>query len=168
MSRLVAICCALLPVLTLAQTPEQAPPQQPSPAPAAPSSVEAKKVLDYYYHGKESGPLLVDLKACLKVDSASKDGPTRSECTELVQGPVKKGTSVTAWMLWLVPDGGKYDDVVIQFLYQGQVRSTLDLPLAASFRTRSWRAQTLSRAGPWQIRVMRGEKELGQLGVTAE
>lgn len=162
MSRMTAGLCALFPLLALAQSPA------PPPTPPPPSQDETRRVLNYYYHGKDQGPLLVELKACLKVDSASKDSPTRSECTELVTGPVKKGTSVSAWMLWLVPEGGKYDDAVVQFLHAGQVRTTIDLPLTASFRTRSWRPQTLTRAGVWELRVMRGDRELGKVTVTVE
>lgn len=137
--------------------------------PAAPSPAEAKEVIEYYYGGKEQGPILAELKACTKVDTG-KDSPTRSDCLEVVSGPLKKGANVHAWTLWLVPDGGSYEDVAIQFLHEGQVRSTMDIKLTSSLRTRTYRASTLSKAGKWEIKVVRGNemKELGKVSLTVE
>ncbi len=124
-----------------------------------PTTAEAKKVLDYYYRGRQIGPLLVELKACLKVDSS--EGPTKSECLEPVSGPVKKGSTVHAWTLWIVPDGGDYDDVVLQWTLDGQVRSTTDVKLTAAFRSRTWRPSAVHKAGKWEIKVLRGGATLG-------
>ncbi|MBI3183083.1 MAG: hypothetical protein HYZ28_13175 [Myxococcales bacterium] len=145
--------------------------QEPAPAqaaPSAPSAEEAKKVIEYYYKGKEQGPVLVELKACTKLDTG-KDSPTKNECLEVVNGPVKKGTNVHGWTLWLVPDGGTYEDVAIQFVHEGQVRSTMDVKLASSLRSRTYRASPLSKAGKWEIKVTRGSgdaaKELAKVAL---
>ena len=91
----------LLAPLSFAAAQDAGKPAAEKPAqPAAPPppAEEIKRVLDYYYTGKDRGPALVELKACLKVDVA-KDSPTKSECVEPVKGPVKKNTVVHAWAL---------------------------------------------------------------------
>ena len=137
-------------------------------APTAPSPDEIKRVSAYYYGGKELGPILVDLKPCTKVDS-EKESATKSECLESVSAPVKKNTTIQAWMLWMVPDGGNYDDVRVQFLHNGEVRSTKDVKLTGpAMRSRTWPAITVNKPGKWEIKVMRGDKELGKSEVTVE
>jgi hypothetical protein len=176
---LVAALLALAPASTvLAQpAPPAAQPLEAKDAGAAaplppvrdvpvPSAAEAKKVTDYYFYGRDKGPLLIELKPCLKVDSG-KDSPTKNDCVEAVSGPVKKGTTVHAWTLWLVPEGGSYDDVSIQYLFEGQVRSTMDVKLdKGGQRSRTWRSSGLTRSGKWEIKVMRGTRELGSATVT--
>ncbi len=139
-------------------------------APAAPvdlpSAAEAKKVLEYYYRGREQGPLLVELVPCLKVDNTT--GPSKSDCLEPVTGPVKKGTTVNAWTLWIVPDGGNYDDVIIQWSLEGQVRSTTDVKLVPAFRSRTWRPSALHKVGKWEIKILRGADTLAQATVMVE
>src|SRR5438034_1312990 len=95
-----------------------APPQPPPPAD------EIKRVMDYYYYGKDRGPALVELKACLKVDTA---GVQKLECIEPVNGAVKKDTVVHWWTSWYLPEGANYDNVVMQFVFGNDARSTIDL-----------------------------------------
>lgn len=128
----------------------------------APTPEELKKVIRYYFSGKDQGPILVDFKACTKVDTG-KDSPTKSECLETISGPVKKGTNVHAWTMWLVPEGGSYDDLSIQFIHEGQVRTTTDIPLTASLRSRTYRATTVTKTGKWEVKVLRGGKELARI-----
>lgn len=130
-----------------------------------PTAAEAKRVIDYYYAGKTQGPVLVELKACTKLDT-SKDSPNRNECVEEVKGPVKKGSNVHAWTMWLVPDGGDYEDATIQFLYEDQVRSTMDIRLTTALRSRTFRANTVTRAGKWFVKVFRGGTELASVPFT--
>ena len=150
-------------------TKEAAPAAAAAPARdvAVPSAAEASKVLDYYYYGKDKGPLLLTLVACTKVDAA-KDSPTKNECIEPVTGPVKKGTTVHAWTSWMVPEGGSYEDVVIQYIFEGQVRTTADVKLSGGYRARTWRASTLAKPGKWDIKVLRGTTELGTASVTVQ
>lgn len=157
MLRLVFIAVlSLVPALALAQDAgKPAAPVEPPPSPDA-----IKLVLDYYYNGKARGPALLDFKACLKIDTA-KDSPTKNECAEVATAPVKKNTVVQAWTLWYVPEGGNYDDITIQCLHQGQVRSTVDLTLNAAGRSRSWRSCTMSKSGQWTFKITRGGAELG-------
>src|SRR4051812_46408553 len=99
-------------------------PPPPAGPVETPTQAEARKVINYYYQGKDQGPVLVELKACLKLEPA-RDNLQRSDCLETVNGPVKKGTTVSAWTLWMVPEGGNYDDVFIQVSHEGLVRSTV-------------------------------------------
>jgi hypothetical protein len=141
-------------------------------APAAvaqppPPAEEVRRVLDYYFNGKDRGPTLVELKACLKVDTA-KDSPTRFECLEEVKGPVKMNTNVHAWLVFFVPRGANYDDVAIQFLHEGNVRSTIDTKLDLEMRVRTFRSQQMTKKGKWTINVVRGSTVLGTTTVTVE
>ncbi|MBX7115416.1 MAG: hypothetical protein K1X64_13895 [Myxococcaceae bacterium] len=133
---------------------------KPASAEPPPNPEIIKQVLDYYYNGKARGPALLEFKACTKIDTA-KDSPTKNECAEVATGPVKKNTAVQAWTLWYVPEGGNYEDISIQCLHQGQVRSTVDLTLNAAGRSRSWRSCTMSKTGQWTFKVTRGGTELG-------
>lgn len=133
-----------------------------------PPADEIKHVLDYFYNGKDRGPALVELKACLKVDSSSKDAATKNECIEPVAGNVKKDTTVHGWTMWYLPEGANYDDVSLQFLFGNEVRSTVDVKLNTAGRTRTWRSSTASKKGKWTIKVKRGEQELGSTSFTVE
>lgn len=137
------------------------------PAAPPPPADEVRRVLDYYFNGKDRGPTLVELHACLKVDSA-KDSPTRFECVEEVKGPVKVNTMVHAWTMWFLPKGANYDDVTVQFAHEGTVRSTIDVKLDTEMRARTWRSQNLTKKGKWTISVVRAGAVLGTTTVIAE
>jgi len=137
----------------------------PSPAPAAPvepppPADEIKRVLDYQENGKDRGPALLELVACTKVDN-TRSNDTVNTCIEPVTDPVKKGTTVFAWTLWFCPKGGRYEDVMIQFVHEGTVRNTVDVTIQGLARTRTWRGHSLTRPGTWEIKVLRGDKVLG-------
>lgn len=134
-----------------------------APLPPPPADT-IKQVLEYYLNGKARGPALLEVKPCLKVDG--KEGPTKNECVEPVMGPVKKNTTVHAWTLWYVPEGGDYDDISVQYVHEGVVRSTIDLKLDKPGRSRTWRASTLAKSGKWTIKVLRGTTELGLATLT--
>ncbi|MBS1150365.1 MAG: hypothetical protein H6Q89_2063 [Myxococcaceae bacterium] len=162
MHRFTAAAVILLATFALAQDAGTAAPAQPPP-----SADEVRRVLDYYFNGKDRGPTLVELKACLKVDGA-KDSPTRFECIEEVKGPVKLNTNVHGWMTWFLPKGSNYDDVVLQFSHEGTVRSTIDVKLDQEMRARTWRSQNMSKKGKWTISVVRAGTVLGTTTVTVE
>jgi hypothetical protein len=129
--------------------------------PAVPTSEEVKKVIEYYNNGKDQGPVLAEIVPCLSVDQ-KKGSATFLECTEPVAGKVKKGTLVNAWMNWLVPKDGKYEELAVQWLFEGVVRTTQDLKLTISgTNIRTWLASTPSKVGKWEIKVLMGSKELG-------
>ncbi len=161
MSRTVAAAALLFATLAFAQDAgTAAAPAPTAPVEPPPSAELIKKVLDYQENGKDRGPALLDLIPCVKVDSA-KGSPTQYQCIEPVGASVPKGTTVFAWLQWLCPKDGKYEDVSIQFLHEGQVRKTVDNPVVGFGRTRGWRGENFNKVGKWTIKVMRGDKELG-------
>lgn len=173
---LVSLAAATFALAARAADPAPAAPAAAAPAekPAAPAAAvevptgaEIRKVLDYLDNGKGAGPVLGDLKLCTVIPT-KKDDPHRFECTEEVKGKVKHGAVVHAWMQWHVPKDDKYDDVSIQFLHQGTVRSTQDLQLGAAYKTRTYKSQMLSKPGTWEVKVVRGDKELGKVTVEVE
>lgn len=123
-----------------------------------------KKVLDYQENGKDRGPALLDLIPCTKVDSTN-GSPTKFQCVEPVTKAVPKGTTVYAWLQWLCPKDGKYEDVKIKFLHEGEVRKTVDLPVIGTGRTRGWRGEIFSKVGKWTIKVLRGDTEIASTTV---
>jgi hypothetical protein len=154
----------LLAAVLLAPAAIRAQVADPTPTP---TPEEVRKVVDYYQTGKDRGPILVELKPCLTIDT-QKDSPTRWECAEPVTAPVKKGTVVSAWTSWLVPQDGKYEDVVVQWVLDGQVRSTQDVALSSSWRSRTYKSNALSKKGKWSIKILRGAKEVGSADVQVE
>ena len=134
--------------------------EQPTPA-------EIARVMDYFNNGKGKGPVLTAFKACVDIDTA-KNSATRFECTQEVSGPVKKGSMVHAWTSWFVPQGDQYDDISVRYLLDGAVRSTQDVSVATAYRTRIYKSLNLSKAGTWEIQIVRGEKVLSSTKVTVE
>lgn len=140
------------------------------PAPPAPTADEVRRVFDYYMNGAGpgGGPLLVDAKLCLKMDTV-KSSPTVNTCIEPVTGPVKKGSVVSYWTQWMVPKGGKYEDVQIQILHEGQVRETKDVSaLTENWRSRTWKGANLAKPGKWTFKLIRGGTELKSEDVTVQ
>lgn len=148
---------------------QSAEPAAASAAPAAPppTAEEIKRVLDYQENGKDRGPALLDLVPCTKVD-LTKGSATAFTCIEPITAAVKKGSVVQVWTQWFCPKGGKYEDVSIQAVLDGQVRNTVDITVEGLARTRTWRQFTVSKAGKWQFKVLQGGKELGMGSVTVE
>ena len=137
-----------------------------------PTAVEIKKVQDYMENGKDKGPVLMEVVACLNVDN-KKGSATAFDCIEPVNGPVKKGTMVHVWTSWALPKGGKYEDITVQWLHEGSVRSTSDIAFEGSEkwsnpRARTWKSSNMSKTGKWEMKVQREGKELGSVSVTVE
>lgn len=169
--RAALVSCLALSSSALAQgAPATAPAPAAAPTtPAAPppSADEIKRFLDYQENGKERGPALMDVIPCTKVDQ-TKGSPTAFQCIEPVTGPLKKNAAVMAWVQFFCPKDGKYEDLAVQFLLEGQVRNTYDLTVAGYGRTRTWKGANLGKAGKWTIKVLRGAIELGSATVVVE
>ena len=152
-------CVFVVPFAARAQEPEV----------AKPTSEEVRKVIEYFNAGKDSGPVLAALKPCLQVESKNKAAPNFLECSEPVTDKVKKGTIVNAWMLFLVPKDGKYEDLSVQWSCDGVVRTTQDLSLKnPMIGSRTWTAVTANKPGQWEIKVLQGTTELGSAKFTVE
>lgn len=130
-----------------------------------PDPTTAWNVVSYYFNGADEGPLLMDSKLCLDVDT-EKGSETRWECVKPAGDSVPKGTTVSAWTKWLVPKGGDYDDIMIQFVHEGMVRTTKDVKLTESLRMRTFRSDKLSKAGAWEIRILRGGEPVKKYTIT--
>lgn len=124
-----------------------------------PTIGEIKRVVDFYHKGNKSGPVLVQLVPCLKVDTR-KESKTQYDCRRTAGSKVPVGTSIWAWTQWFVPKNGVYNDVMIQFLHNGMVRTTKDISLVGGTRMRAFRSEKLKKKGIWELRVIRGKKLL--------
>jgi hypothetical protein len=159
-----SLLAAVLSMSTLAFAQDDAGVAAPPYEGPPPTAEMIKKVLEYQERGAPAGPVLLDLVPCTKVDT-TKGSPTQFHCIEPVGDSVKKGTTVFAWLQWLCPKDGKYEDISIQFLHEGQVRKTVDNPVAGFGRTRGWRGENFNKVGKWTIKVLRGAQELGSATV---
>jgi len=137
-----------------------------SPAPA-PHKDEIRRVLDYYFNGKNSPPALVDFIPCLKVDT-QKDSATFYQCLETAKDSVPLNTRIQLWTLWYLPQGSKYEDVVLQVFWNEQLRSTEDYKLDTNGRFRTWKTVNLNKKGPWTFKILRGTQELGSQRLMVE
>jgi hypothetical protein len=162
--RFVAVVVAVFSFAAYAEDP---PAQAAAAAPAAPSADEINRVLDYQDNGKDSGPVLLKIQPCNKVDT-KKGSDTQFTCIEPITGNVKKGSTVNAWLQFFCPKGGKYEDVSLQWLLDGAVRTTTDVTVEGTGRTRTWKASTLSKPGKWTLKLVRGATELGSATVTVD
>ncbi len=154
-NRFVALVAVLFAVSAFAQdaAPAAAPPPAPTPE-------EINKVLNYEDNGKDVGPILMVIQPCNKVDTA-KGSPTQFTCIEPITGPVKKGSTVNAWLQFFCPRGGKYEDITLQWLLDGQVRTTTDVKVEGVGRTRTWKASSLAKPGKWTIKLQRAGADMG-------
>ena len=132
----------------------------------APSGESALKVIDYYYKGASQGPLLIKAELCSKLETEK--GPNQYTCLEAAGSSAKKGAKISAILTFLVPADGSYDDVSVQFLNEGTVRSTKDIKLKGSFRYRTWVTEVLSKPGKWEVKVTRGGKDLHSDTITVQ
>lgn len=89
-----------------------------------------------------------------------------------MSGKIKAGAKVSAHMVFLVPVGGAYSDLSLQWSLNGTVRSTKDLEIkgatAGSMRYRMMTTEALSKVGTWEARLLRGDKELAKFTVETE
>lgn len=126
----------------------------------APDPEQVKRAWYHHYQGQGRAPLLVEAKPCLEVDN-KKGSETRFECLRPVEGPVPNKTTVHLWTAWLIPQGDKHEDLMVQFLHGDTVRTTRDVKLEGqSFRTRHYTGASLNKPGEWTIVLRRGEEEL--------
>lgn len=148
----------------LAQEPAPAAPS--SPPPPAPTAEEIKKVTNYYLHGKDVGPVLIDFVLCSEV---GKNEEGKMACMAELPPTIKKGDAVTAFVKFLAPKGGKYEDLKIKFLLDGDVRSTSDFTVTESWTGyANYKKTTASKPGLWEVQVLRGEAVLAAKRIKVE
>jgi len=124
-----------------------------------PTPEEAKKFLDFYYHGKGNGVVLADLKIC---SSIGEDAENMNECAEeIMPDALKKGNAYYVWMVFLVPNGDEVDGIEIRFNRLGETRTIKETSVVGSIRYRTWRRFVPQSEGKWEIVVVHQEETLG-------
>lgn len=142
---------------------DEAPAAPSGPPPAAPTADEIKRVTDYFLRGKDVGPILLDFIACKKTDKV--DG--KLACVEPTGPSAKKGDPLIAYVKFFAPKGGKYEDLKIKFIWNGEVRSTSDFTVTEAWTGYSnYKQTTASKPGTWEMQVLRGETVLSSQKVT--
>ena len=71
---------------------------------------------------------------------------------------LKKGDAITAFVKFFAPKGGKYEDLKIKFLVDGEVRSTSDFTVTESWTGyANYKKTTANKLGTWEVQVLRGD-----------
>ncbi len=136
------------------------------PVPPAPSAAEIQKVTNYFLYGKDGGPILMELSLCA---DAKKSPEGKYGCVAPLGDTVKKGESITAFVKFFGPKGGKYEDIKVRFLLNGEVRSTSEFTVTEAWTGYSnFKKTTASKVGTWEIEVARGDVVLGKKSVIAQ
>ena len=139
-------------------------------ADAKPTPDEVKRVLDYYYHGKGMGPVLIETKICRDVQ---REGDDKGECAGDITGQsVKKSDSVYLWMAYMAPNGNEPQSIIVQFDVNGITRSVKNVQVPGQLRHRTWLKTTFDKVGAWKIKIIQdtgtSAVELGTRDVTVE
>lgn len=135
-----------------------------------PTPEEAKKVLDFYYHGKGMGAVLVDTKICRDVQ---REGDEKSECAGDITGQtVKKGDAAYVWMAFMAPNGEEPQNIIVQFELNGVARSVKNISVPGQLRARTWVKFTFDKVGSWKVKIVHdtgsSTDQLGTRDVTVE
>lgn len=133
-----------------------------------PTPDEARKVIDYYYHGKGKGAVLMDLAICEKV--GQEEGPDKNECLDSVNpGQIQQGQELHLWMNYLVPLNDSAD-IILAFSRKGKVRRTANIKLGGATRYRTWKRIPTDKAGQWTVSILQEledqDLELGSMQFT--
>lgn len=136
------------------------------PVPPAPSAAEINKVTQYFLHGKDGGPILMDFVLCEEI---GRNDQGKLDCAKELGASVKKGAGITAFVRFFGPKGGKYEDLKVKFLLDGEVRSTSDFTVTEAWTGYSnYKKTTASKTGTWTVQVLRGDTVLGEKKLTVE
>ncbi|HEY5993863.1 MAG TPA: hypothetical protein VIU46_04595 [Gallionellaceae bacterium] len=134
-----------------------------------PTPEEAKKVIDFNYHGKGKGVVLAQTKVCHDIQ---REGDDKNECTNEITGPVKKGEAVYIWLMFMAPDGQDSQSVSVQFEQNATSRAVKKVQVPGQLRSRSWLKYTFDKAGAWKIKVATDSgaspEALGELTINVE
>ncbi len=145
---------------------QDAAPAPAAPPPPAPTADEINRVTAYYLGGKDGGPVLIEFSLCSAI---GKNDQGKLACDGPMAGTAKKGDVLNAFVKFFAPKGGKYEDLKVKFLHNGEVRSTSDFTVTESWTGYSnYKRTTLSKPGTWDIEVLRGETVLSKKSITVE
>jgi hypothetical protein len=145
------------------QEPEPAPTEPPPPAPTA---EEINKVTAYYLKGKDGGPILIDFRLC---GAIGKNAEGKNACEQELGDTAKKGDALNAFVRFFAPRGGKYENLKVRFLLDGEVRTTSDFTVSESWTGyANYKRTTMSKAGAWEVEVLQGDTVLAKKKVQAQ
>ncbi len=135
-----------------------------------PTPEEARKVIDFNYHGKGMGVVLVQTKVCHDIQ---RDGDDKNECAgDLTGKAVKKGEAVYVWLMFMAPDGQESQNASVDFEQNGASVAVKKVQVPGQMRSRSWLKYTFNKAGAWKVKVARdtasGPEALGELAINVE
>jgi hypothetical protein len=120
---------------------------------AVPTAEMVKQVIDYYYYGQDQGPILAEAKLCKTVEAL--------ECVEQIEaGSFPLGETVKVWMRFLVPQGATYDDILVEYKYEGTPWRVQPHKVEGSIRYRVIDSFKLNKAGNWSISIRKGPHTL--------
>ena len=158
-----ALC---LSTAAVAEDPAVQPTTPTPPAPPAPTADEINKVTAYYLNGRDAGPILVDFRLC---GAVGKNAEGKNTCDNELGDTAAKGEQINAFVRFFAPRGGKYDDLKIRFRLDGEVRTTSDFTVGESWTGyTNYKRTTLSRAGTWEVEVLRGDTLLAKKKVAVQ
>ncbi|MFH0924344.1 MAG: hypothetical protein V1872_01715 [bacterium] len=118
----------------------------------------ANEVVNYYFNGQEEGPILMEAKLCKTIENR--------ECTEDIDPKsIVQGEVINVWMKFLVPKDASYDDIFIEYKYEGTPRQLTPYKVDSSIRYRVVDTFRPNKLGEWTITIKRGVKELKQFTI---
>ena len=116
---------------------------------AAPTSKMVKEVVDYFYGGQADGPILTDASVCKTVKALSCEEPADPKA-------FTAGESARIWMQFFVPKGATYDDIIVEYKYEGVPRNLASHKVEGSIRYRLVDSYQLNKVGKWTITIKKG------------
>jgi len=116
---------------------------------AAPTSKMVKEVVDYFYEGQADGPILTDAKICRTVKSLNCEEPADPKA-------FTAGEPARIWMQFFVPKGATYDDIIVEYKYEGVPRNLASHKVEGSIRYRMVDSYKLNKIGKWTITIKKG------------
>ncbi len=127
---------------------------------AAPPAKSVKEVVDYFYNGQKEGPILIDSKLCKSIKNL--------ECEQALDpAAVAVGDLIHVWMQFFVPKGGVYDDIMVEYKYEGVPRNLNAHNIEGSIRYRVVDKYKVDKPGKWTITIKKGLTSLKQFQITA-
>ncbi len=132
-----------------------------------PSSKEAKKVMDYYNHGKAKGAILVDYNLCTEM---GKEEETKNECIQpFSNNEIKVNEEVYLWMNFMIPMDDTAE-IILTYTRNNRIRKTQKVTLNSAFRYRTWKKITTEKPGRWTVKIFQElddkDIDLGTLSYT--
>jgi hypothetical protein len=150
----------LRPLLLALCLPAAALAQEAAAPPPAPSADEINKVTTYYLTGKDAGPILIDFRLC---GAIGKNAEGKNVCENELGDAAAKGDQLNAFVRFFAPRGGKYEDLKVRFLLDGEVRTTSDFTVSESWTGyTNYKRTTMGKAGTWEVEVVQGDKVLAK------